>query len=127
MPAVMFASSELVINCDLKHPNHLVVCEPHAIQIIQLVEGPPPPRRPISSFQSSSDSCPSDSESDEDCSSYCSSIVTPDDADPERAPIPWADDTYSLRIQRVHAWRDGFVKATCDLSGTSYSRMPRAR
>lgn len=129
MPAIMFpsSSSDLVhaIDCDLKQsPGHLFVRQPHTIQIIQLVEGPPPPPRPIESViqtssagSSSASSCPTSS--DEDCSSYCSSVITPDHS----APVQWTDDTYSTRMKRVHAWRDGFVKATstCPVSGACAS------
>ncbi|KAF8554310.1 hypothetical protein OG21DRAFT_1412796 [Imleria badia] len=118
-----------MLECDPLKPNtgHLYLCQPHTVQIIQLVEATPPPRcissvirssYPVSSSSSSS-SYPSTSTSDEDCSSYCSSIVTPDDSSHDREPIPWTDDTYSTRMKRVHAWRDAFVKATCTLSGAS--------
>lgn len=106
---------------------HLYVCQPHTIQIIQLVEAPPPPRRISSVIQSTSagsssasaSSCPSTSDSEEDCSSYCSSVVTPDNSSHDREPVPWTDDTYNTRMKRVHAWRDGFVKATSLLAPTS--------
>ncbi|KAI6101125.1 hypothetical protein EDD16DRAFT_1694731 [Pisolithus croceorrhizus] len=100
---------------DSKVPSgHLYVREPHAIQIIQLVEASPPPPRNISSvIQSASagSSYPSTSESDEEeCSSYCSSVVTPDESCKDREPAPWADDTYSIRMKRVHLWRDAVTK-----------------
>ncbi|KAG6331630.1 hypothetical protein ID866_7461 [Astraeus odoratus] len=93
-------------------PGHLYVCQPNAIQIIQLVEGPPPPPRRISSVLGSTaagSSYPSTSDSEEgseQCSSYCSSIVTPDESSKEHEPAPWTDETYSIRMRRVRAWRD---------------------
>ncbi|KAI6111621.1 hypothetical protein EV401DRAFT_1868293 [Pisolithus croceorrhizus] len=86
---------------DSKVPSgHLYVREPHAIQIIQLVEASPPPPRNISSSD------------EEECSSYCSSVVTPDESCKDREPAPWADDTYSIRMKRVHLWRDAVTKGT---------------
>ncbi|KAH0836494.1 hypothetical protein J3R83DRAFT_8130 [Lanmaoa asiatica] len=142
MPAIMFhpsssASSSSIghmLDCDPLKPNtgHLYVCQPHTIQIIQLVEAPPPPRRISSVIQSTSagsssaSSYPSTSDSEEeDCSSYCSSIVTPDESSHDRDPIPWTDDTYSTRMKRVHAWRDGFVKATYPLAEARTSPLKR--
>ncbi|KAI9573891.1 hypothetical protein HD554DRAFT_2053654 [Boletus coccyginus] len=123
MPAIMLhpaaSAADLVLDCDpLKHnPGHLFLCQPHAIQIIQLVEATPPPRRISSVILSSSagSSYPSTSDDDDpsSCSSYCSSIVTPDESSHTRQPVPWTDDTYSTRMKRVHAWRDAFLKATC--------------
>lgn len=100
---------------DSKVPSgHLYVREPHAIQIIQLVEGPPPSPRNISSvIQSASaeSSYPSTSESDEEeCSSYCSSVVTPYESCKDHEPAPWTDDTYDIRMKRVHLWRDAVTK-----------------
>ncbi|KAF9244159.1 hypothetical protein BU15DRAFT_42426 [Melanogaster broomeanus] len=109
------------------NPNHLYVYEPHAIQIIQLVEGPPPPRRISSVIESSSSgcssasSCPSSSDSEE-CSSYCSSIVTPNQSSRDQEPVPWTDDTFNIRMKRVCDWRDGFTKATSALTGMSFLR-----
>ncbi|KIK92987.1 hypothetical protein PAXRUDRAFT_146071 [Paxillus rubicundulus Ve08.2h10] len=100
------------------NPGHLYVRQPHTIQIIQLVEGPPPPRRISSVIESSSassssaSSCPSTSDSEAECSSYCSSIVTPDESSHDREPAPWTDDTYDTRMKRVYDWRDGFTQAT---------------
>ncbi|KAF8141875.1 hypothetical protein EV363DRAFT_1248891, partial [Boletus edulis] len=133
------SASSLVhmLDCDplKQNPGHLYLCQPHTIQIIQLVEATPPPRCISSAICSSStgssstSSYPSTSDSDEDCTSYCSSIVTPDDSSHTHEPIPWTDDTYSTRMKRVHAWRDAFVKATCTLScaSTSPSSLPDRR
>ncbi|KAI6139668.1 hypothetical protein BKA82DRAFT_1007401 [Pisolithus tinctorius] len=106
---------------DSKVPSgHLYVREPHAIQIIQLVEASPPPPHNISSvIQSTSagSSYPSTSESEEEeCSSYCSSVVTPDDSSQDREPIPWTDDTYDVRMKRVHLWRDSVTDASSSCS-----------
>ena len=129
-PSSSSSSIGHMLDCDPLKPNpgHLYLRQPHAIQIIQLVEGPPPPRR-ISSVihsTSSASSYPSTSDSEEDCSSYCSSMVTPAESSHQRDPIPWTDDTYTTRMKRVHAWRDAFVKATCPAPGTSLS-PPRPR
>ncbi|KAJ8586417.1 hypothetical protein M405DRAFT_743637 [Rhizopogon salebrosus TDB-379] len=100
------------------NPGHLYVRQPHAIQIIQLVEGPPPPRRISSATQSSSasfssgSSYPSTSDSEEDdCSSYCSSYVTHPDPSQDREPVAWTDDTYHVRMKRIHDWRDNSIRA----------------
>lgn len=104
-------------------PGHLYVREPNAIQIIQLVEGPPPAPRNISSvIQSASAGCsyPTTSESDEEeCSSYCSSVVTPYESCKDHEPVPWTDDTYDTRMKRVHLWRDAVTK---DLSSSPLKR-----
>jgi len=107
------------------NPSHLYVCQPHAIQIIQLVEGPPPPRRISSVIESSSagsssgSSYPSTSDSeDDDCSSYCSSYVTHPDPSQDREPIAWTDDTYHVRMKRIHDWRDNSIKEMSCSTGT---------
>ncbi|KAG9309924.1 hypothetical protein JVU11DRAFT_9956 [Chiua virens] len=130
MPAIMQLHPELehMLHCDPLKPNsgHLYVRQPHTIQIIQLVEGPPPPQRRLASVIHSSDprsssasSGPSTSDSEEDCSSYCSSVITPDESSD---PIPWTDDTFHTRMKRVHAWRDGFVNATSEPRTPSLKR-----
>ncbi|KAG2064788.1 hypothetical protein BDR04DRAFT_1109581 [Suillus decipiens] len=96
------------------NPGHLYVRD--AIQIIQLVEASPPPRRISSDIDSSSygfssgSSYPStsDSEDEEDCSSYCSSFVTPSQ---DREPVVRTDDTYDIRMKRIQNWRDNSIKA----------------
>lgn len=102
------------------NPGHLYVRQPHdAIQIIQLVEASPPPRRISSAIESSSygfssgSSYPStsDSEDEEDCSSYCSSFVTPPHPSQDREPVVWTDDTYDVRMKRIQNWRDNSMKA----------------
>lgn len=95
------------------NPGHLYVRD--AIQIIQLVEASPPPRPDIESSSygfSSGSSYPStsDSEDEEDCSSYCSSFVTPSQ---DREHVVWTDDTYDIRMKRVQNWRDNSIKAMC--------------
>lgn len=92
------------------NPGHLYVRD--AVQIIQLVEASPPPRPASSSYGFSSGSSypsTSDSEDEEDCSSYCSSFVTPSSQD--REPVAWTDDTYDIRMKRIHNWRDHSIKA----------------
>ncbi|KAH7924137.1 hypothetical protein BV22DRAFT_1013931 [Leucogyrophana mollusca] len=84
------------------NPGQLFVRQPHAI--IQLVEGPPPPRR-ISS----------------ECSSYCSSYMTPERSSRDQeVPYSQADDTYDIRMRRIQVWRDSCTKT----SGTCARRDP---
>ncbi|EGO20570.1 hypothetical protein SERLADRAFT_373340 [Serpula lacrymans var. lacrymans S7.9] len=115
-------------------PAHLYVRQPHAIQIIQLVEGPPPPPRRISSVvysssagsSSSSSSYPStsdpDSEHSEDCSSYCSSYMTPEHSSEDREIAPTSDDTFAIRMKRVCDWRENLTKAMGASPGTSHRK-----
>jgi hypothetical protein len=106
----------------------------HTLQIIQLVEGqPPPPRRmgsiapSDSSASSSSSSSEFDSESDSDDesiqSSYCSSddrpMHQPWSEQPPPYPFSIPDDTYSYRMKRVFAWRDN-SSSDSDTSSSSY-------
>ncbi|KAI8985621.1 hypothetical protein BD414DRAFT_515402 [Trametes punicea] len=115
---------------------HLYLHQQRTVEVIQLIEVPPPPPRShpyASSLASSSlvsSSCHSsdaDADSDEDeslCSSYCSSD---DDSDAPQAPV--YDDTFKTRLDRVLAWREGFAKAFDDvesLPGSSPSH-PVAR
>ncbi|KAG5653313.1 hypothetical protein H0H81_001184 [Sphagnurus paluster] len=102
---------------------HLYLRQPHTVQIIQLVEGPPPPPRKITSvinastsaYSSSYSSSSTSSEDDESlCSSYCSS-----DLPPEQSDSPLGDqestalhselphETYST-TKRILAWRENF-------------------
>jgi len=99
----------------------------HTVQIIQLVEGQPPSPRRITSILSSStsgtpssssspysssdaDSSQSDDESDPICSSYCSSDVPPHEppSEHDRYHVALPDETYSVRMKRIFAWRDHF-------------------
>ena len=119
-----------------QQPTQLYLHQQRTVEVIQLIEVPPPPPRShpytstiaSSSFASSScDSSDDDSEDDESvCSSYCSSE---EDLDAERAP--YYDDTYKTRLNRVLAWRDGFTKATAaihpDADPTPGSSPPRHR
>ncbi|KIM51737.1 hypothetical protein SCLCIDRAFT_142630 [Scleroderma citrinum Foug A] len=93
-------------------PGHLYVRQQHAI--IQLVEGPPPSPRDITSVVQSSASAhssyPSTSDSEEDCTSYCSSVMTPDESTNDYAPVPYDNSFYS-RMKRVYEWRNGFMPA----------------
>ncbi|KAF9451165.1 hypothetical protein P691DRAFT_663864 [Macrolepiota fuliginosa MF-IS2] len=103
-----------------KYDDSLVyVHQPHTVQIIQLVEGPPPPRNLPSFIDSSSSyvssSACSDSwyddgdddveeeEEEEVCESYCSSEEE-EVHDQPTSPT----DTYSLRMKRILAWRENF-------------------
>ncbi|KAI0793820.1 hypothetical protein C8Q74DRAFT_1244996 [Fomes fomentarius] len=97
-------------------PSHLYLHQQRTVEVIQLIEVPAPPPRShpytstlaSSSFASSScDSTDDDSEQDESVSSsYCSS----EEDESEQAPV--YDDTYKTRLNRVLAWREGFVKAS---------------
>ncbi|KAJ7588255.1 hypothetical protein C8J56DRAFT_941231 [Mycena floridula] len=101
-----------------RNSSSLFIRQPYTVQIIQLVEGPPPPpRRPILdlnesfSLDSSSQCSSSSEEESEASSSYCSSEGPAEDAalDKEQAFQPEASpDTYSLRMKRILAWRENF-------------------
>ncbi|KAF8074631.1 hypothetical protein FPV67DRAFT_589787 [Lyophyllum atratum] len=101
----------------------LYVRQQHTVQIIQLVEGPPPAPRNITSVindsyastSAYSSSCSSSSSDEESaCSSYCSS-----DLPPEQTDSPLVDqesgalqpelstETYST-TKRILAWRQNF-------------------
>jgi hypothetical protein len=115
----------------------------HSLQIIQLVEGqPPPPRRITTIIGSSTSGSPSyssstpysDSESDDGdtesiCSSYCSSSVPPDrlelplEHDPHHDAPP--DESYSARMKRIFAWRNHFSTGLGSSSGISPSSSPK--
>ncbi|GLB43299.1 hypothetical protein LshimejAT787_1302000 [Lyophyllum shimeji] len=92
---------------------HLYLRQPHALQIIQLVEGPPPPPRKITSvinddYASSSaysSSYSSSSSSSSACSSYCSSVDESDS--PEESALELSTETYSA-TKRILAWRENF-------------------
>ncbi|KAG2122673.1 hypothetical protein BD769DRAFT_1473820 [Suillus cothurnatus] len=113
---------------DKVNPGHLYVRQPHdAIQIIQLVEASPPPRRISSDIESSFSSgssypSTSDSEDDEDCSSYCSSFVTPPHPSQHREPVVWTDDTYDVRMKRIQKWRDNSMSALAEPRSSSLKR-----
>lgn len=85
--------------------------QPYAHQIIQLVECPAPPPRSAPAY-SDSVSESDDDDSEEICSSYCSSDAPPDEleaADP--AYVSPSPDTYNLRMKRILAWRENFCPA----------------
>jgi hypothetical protein len=135
------SSSDVLIN-DSKFPSssHLYLRQQHTVQIIQLVEGPPPSPRHIGSVingsaasssdcstnDSTEDSESSDDDDDEEsvCSSYCSS-----DAPPEHPESPRDDEstrlisgspsqTYSLPWKRILDWRQNFsAPLSATLSG----------
>jgi hypothetical protein len=102
-------------------PNQLFYRQPHSIQIIKLDECAPPPPRDIMSYYSSS--CSSsytseddESEDDEDCSSYCSSDLPPENPESSSendASMSGTDgsklptEMYST-VQRILAWRENF-------------------
>ncbi|KAI6121092.1 hypothetical protein F5141DRAFT_1087642 [Pisolithus sp. B1] len=52
----------------------------------------------------------SSQESDDECSSYYSSVVSPDKSYKDHEPASRSDDTYYMRMQRVHLWRDSVAK-----------------
>ncbi|KZT25180.1 hypothetical protein NEOLEDRAFT_1133961 [Neolentinus lepideus HHB14362 ss-1] len=101
------------------HDGHVFLRRQYTVEIVQLEEVPPP------SPQSSSSSSPSESsssyydESDDDedeesaCTSYCSSDCPMGEDSPETnesAAGGYADDTFSIRMTRIHAWRETFTK-----------------
>ena len=121
------SSSDLLIN-DSKFPSssHLYFRQQHTVQIIQLVECPPPSPRRIgsvingsaaSSSQYSSEDSESSADEDEGSvgSSYCSSDLpldqpqsTPcDDESTLLTPGP-SSQSYSLPLKRILAWREDF-------------------
>ncbi|KAI6102487.1 hypothetical protein EDD16DRAFT_1715964 [Pisolithus croceorrhizus] len=63
----------------------------------------------------------SSQESDNECSSYYSSVVSPDKSYKDHKPASQSGDTYYMRMQRVHLWRDSVAKGT--LTPTHLSRV----
>jgi len=108
-------------------PGHLYCRQQYAVEIIQLIEVPAPSRRfaspaidsssVASSSSSSYYSSESESEylSDDDDEaesvgpSYCSSD-TPEQMDSDEEGVSIPDETYDVRVTRVHAWRESFTK-----------------
>lgn len=141
------SSSDVLIQDD-KFPSssHLYLRQQHTVQIIQLVEGPPPsPRHINGNTASSCDYSSEDSESsDEDdgddddeeeeeesvCSSYCSSDLSPEqlprDYDSNALRPGSSSQTYSLPLKRILAWRENFsTQPGATLSGDSFSSLKR--
>lgn len=89
--------------------------QPNTLQIIELVEcAAPPPRADAYSSEtsSSSDYPDSDDDSEEICSSYCSSDAPPEELDvADSAALSPSPDTYNLRMKRILAWRENFCPA----------------
>ncbi|RDB23835.1 hypothetical protein Hypma_008949 [Hypsizygus marmoreus] len=130
-------SSTEALNDDPKFSSgHVYFRQQHTVQIIQLVEGPPPPPRNITSviadsyasssayssgYSSSSSSTHEDDESA--CSSYCSSDMPPEQPD---SPLCGDESGAALRpglstetyssTKRILAWRENF---SSQLSATS--------
>ncbi|RPD64475.1 hypothetical protein L227DRAFT_608132 [Lentinus tigrinus ALCF2SS1-6] len=114
---------------DHPQPTHLYLHQQRTVEVIQLIEVPPPPPRShpytstldSDSFASSScESSDDDSEEDESvCSSYCSSEENLVVDQP-----PTYDDTYKTRLNRVLAWRDGFAKATAQFLADDDAALP---
>ncbi|KAF8998121.1 hypothetical protein BDQ17DRAFT_1391777 [Cyathus striatus] len=112
---------------ELKQPlspissNQLYLRQPHTLQVIQLVECSPPPRRIGSAIESSSassssscdyseeysESAPSEEE-EEVCTSYCSSDEEEECEDASALRPEYNSDTYSVRMKRILAWRENF-------------------
>ncbi|TDL23819.1 hypothetical protein BD410DRAFT_151949 [Rickenella mellea] len=103
------------------------------LEVIQLVEVPPPSRSHYISVPSSS-SAPSSSESssseEESVSSYCSSDLSSEDQPP---PLPRArepevvssEQSWHARMRRIEAWRDNYAKAVGAEFAPSPSRTKR--
>jgi len=132
-------SSDSLIH-DTKFPSsHVYRRQPHTVQIIQLVEGPPPSPRHIasgstpSSYDYSTEDSQSSEGEDEDeesvCTSYCSSDLPPeqlkspvcnDESIAVRSELP--SQTYSMPLKRILAWRENFSTQLSDtLSDHSFS------
>lgn len=133
---------------DKDNLNALYIRQPYSHQVIQLVECAPPPREPyqpsrISSYvassssessSSSSSSAPMSSSPDEDesesISSYCSSEQDAGSAplppSPPASRDPTIDDTYRVRMKRIHAWRDTLHPDDPSLLSSTYNSSPLA-
>ncbi|KAG5341543.1 hypothetical protein E4T56_gene3190 [Termitomyces sp. T112] len=110
---------------DNKYPSqHLLLRQPYTVQIIQLVEGPPPPPRiKISSaigdtssehyYSSSYSSSAEDNNADNEsaCSSYCSSDIPPEQSGSQLEKpsnsLELSRETFSV-TKRILAWRENF-------------------
>lgn len=104
------------------NPGHLFLRQQRTVEIIQLVEGPPPPPRRITSVINSScagsssssyysseyDSSPSEEEAESVCSSYCSSDDFVEQPESEEQEASRPDETYTIRMKRIMAWRENF-------------------
>lgn len=112
-------SIDTVDDVDAKfNATHLYYHKPDTVQIIQLVECSPPPRRIVSaesSYASSSYASSSDcsEETDEsECSSYCSSVEPSvvQDCSPQllHDEPTESSEAYSVRMKRILAWREDF-------------------
>ncbi|EPQ56700.1 hypothetical protein GLOTRDRAFT_115845 [Gloeophyllum trabeum ATCC 11539] len=96
---------------------HVYLRQPYTVEIIQLEEVTPPSPHsipsssasPASSSSSSYYDDESDEEEDSDCTSYCSSDYSMQD-EPRTKDAAYAEDTYSARMSRIHAWRESFSK-----------------
>lgn len=128
-------SSDSLIH-DTKFPSsHIYRRQPHTVQIIQLVEGPPPSPRLIasgstpSSYDYSTEDSQSSEGEDEDeesvSTSYCSSDLPPEQL---KSPVcnnesiavrpELSSQTYSMPLKRILAWRENFSTQLSDtLSG----------
>jgi hypothetical protein len=122
--------ASLMLNIDQPKVNHGHLYL-RTLEIIQLVEGPPPPPRIASvPFSSSSDydsepSSSSDDESESLCSSYCSSDIPLEQLDSETSQAQHSADgsdpeTFSIRMKRILAWRENFAATM----GTASSDTP---
>ncbi len=134
LPPAMFNDDIYPPSLDKDYrPQPLFVCQPYALQIIQLVEcSPPPPQQKYSpsrisssssysSSQSDADAYDSSSESLSDGTSYCSSAQ--DSAPPVPLSFdnrdPSLDDTYRTRQRRVSLWRDTVYSRDVATPGSS--------
>ncbi|KAF7345494.1 hypothetical protein MVEN_01567900 [Mycena venus] len=131
------SSSDVVVDGDKAGPQSLLT-PTNAIQIIQLVEMPAPPRRmppssasASSSSSSSASSCGSsimdldaEEQEDEDCDSYCSSAA--DDVDDEEEAL--AREAEASKVSRILAWRANLASPTIPQHPLSLSpTTPRPR
>ncbi|KAJ3867341.1 hypothetical protein EV359DRAFT_78669 [Lentinula novae-zelandiae] len=104
---------DVVDDVDRKFNATHLYYQPHAVQIIQLVECSPPARilSPESFASSSGSSSSYCSEEESECSSYCSSVEplaensSPAFVHDEPSPL---SETYNIRMKRILAWREDF-------------------
>lgn len=130
-------SIDTVDDVDAKfNATHLYYQKPDTVQIIQLVECSPPPRRIVSaesSYASSSYASSSycSEEADEsECSSYCSSVEPSVVQDCSPQPLQneqtESSEAYSVRMKRILAWREDFCShLSTTLSDSSFSSLKR--
>lgn len=132
-------SIDTVDDVDAKfNATHLYYHKPDTVQIIQLVECSPPPRRIVSaesSYASSSyasSSYCSEEANESECSSYCSSVEPSVVQDCSPQPLhdeqTESSEAYSVRMKRILAWREDFCShLSTTLSGKHFLSLLTSR